>query len=83
MVMPPMDMNIYIPDPAAVVELNFGDHWRARWVETDTLPKGAPLTYGYVVVCMGDKGYLTRRKAPNASAPWAAPCPRARPPRRG
>ncbi|MCC6385746.1 MAG: hypothetical protein IT302_00020 [Dehalococcoidia bacterium] len=62
MVMPPMDMNIYIPDPLAVVELNLGDHWRGRWVETDELPDGAPTTFGYVVVCMADKGYLTREK---------------------
>lgn len=62
MVMPPMDMNIYIPDPLAVVELNLGDYWRGRWVDANELPKGAPVTLGYVVVCMGDKGYLTREK---------------------
>jgi len=75
MVMPPMDMNIYIPDPAAVVELNIGDHWRGRWVEADALPKGAPVTYGYVVVCMGDKGYLTREKGAERFGTVGGPVP--------
>lgn len=59
--------NIYIPPPLAVLELNLGDQWRARFSEGDELPPNAPLAYGYAVVFMGDKGYVTRR---GDDGPW-------------
>ena len=56
----PESTNFYIPPPLGVVELNFGDEWRARWVDAQTLPAGTPVDYVYALVCMGDNGYLTR-----------------------
>ena len=53
--------NIYIPPPLAVLELNLGNQWRARFAESDELPPNAPLAYGYAIVFMGDKGYVTRK----------------------
>jgi ADP-ribose pyrophosphatase YjhB (NUDIX family) len=53
--------SIYIPPPLAVVELNFADQWRARWVDEQILPKGVPVVYAYSLVFMGDRGYATRR----------------------
>ncbi len=47
--------------PAAVIELNLGDEWRARWVDAATLPVGTPVDYVYSLVFMGEHGYVTRR----------------------
>ena len=51
----------YEPRWPGVVELNLGDHWRARWVSEQSLPSNAPVDYAYALIYMGDKGYLTRR----------------------
>lgn len=50
----------YEPRWPAVVEINISDEWRARWVDEQELPKDAPVDYGYVVVWMDDRGYVTR-----------------------
>ncbi len=46
----------------AVPEVNFGDHWRARWIREDALPRDAVVTLGYGIVVMEDKGYATRHR---------------------
>jgi len=56
----PDSTSFYIPPPAGVIELNFSDEWRARWVDAQTLPVRTPVDYIYALVCMGDNGYLTR-----------------------
>ena len=62
MVLPGMEnMNFYIADPLGRKELNLNDDWRAVWVGSDTLPANAPVVYGYAMVVMEDKGYVTRR----------------------
>ncbi len=62
MVLPGMEgMNFYIADPLGRKELNLNDDWRAVWVEGGDFPPGAPVVYGYVMVVMEDKGYVTRR----------------------
>lgn len=53
---------VYIPDPLAVRELNFGDEWRARWVEGEPLPSGVPVEYVYAAVLFEGKGYVCRPK---------------------
>ncbi len=50
----------YEPRWPGVVELNLADQWRARWVDEQELPDGAPVNYIYALVLMGDKGYATR-----------------------
>ncbi|MCE7928594.1 MAG: hypothetical protein HUU14_04875 [Dehalococcoidia bacterium] len=50
----------YEPRWPAVVELNFSDEWRARWVDERVLPEDAPVDYAYVIVWMGGFGYVTR-----------------------
>ncbi len=57
----PDPSSFYVPPPGGVHELNFGDEWRARWADADTLPAGAYVDYAYVMVCEGDRGYLTRQ----------------------
>ncbi|MCK9520213.1 MAG: hypothetical protein M0R74_14495, partial [Dehalococcoidia bacterium] len=59
--------NIYVPKPGGKLELNLGDAWRGRFTEADELPAGAPIDYGYAVLFMGDKGYVSR---PNANERW-------------
>jgi hypothetical protein len=51
-----------IPEPRwlGIRETRLGNDWLARWIDADTLPAGAPAAYGYAVVLMGDKGYVTR-----------------------
>jgi hypothetical protein len=56
------DPSGYEPKWPGVHELNIGDEWRARWSDADELPGGAPIFYGYALVAVGDKGYVTRRK---------------------
>ena len=51
----------YTPRYNFTRELNFGDHWRALWVEEDELPEGAPVTYAYALVMKGERGYVTRK----------------------
>lgn len=53
--------NIYIPKPGGKLELNLGDAWRGRFNDAGELPESAPLDYGYAVLFMGDKGYVSRR----------------------
>lgn len=60
-----VDMNAirnYEPRWPGVRELNFADQWRARWVDEQELPAGAPVQVAYAVVLMDDKGYATREK---------------------
>lgn len=57
----------YEPRWPGVRELNFADQWRARWVDEQDLPAGAPVHVAYAVVLMDDKGYATREKG---SAKW-------------
>lgn len=52
----------YEPRWPGVRELNFADQWRARWVDEQELPEGAPVHVAYAVVLMDDKGYATREK---------------------
>jgi hypothetical protein len=68
---PPDLGNITIPEPryGGIPEINFGDQWRARYVKSETLPKGAPVLHIYAVVLMGDRGYATRKAGTN---PWWA-----------
>ena len=54
--------SFYQPMPVAAKEVNFNDEWRARWFAQSELPESAPVAYEYVVVVMGDKGYVTRPK---------------------
>lgn len=42
--------------------MNLQDQWRARWVDEQELPGGAPVAYVYAMVLAGDKGYLARPK---------------------
>jgi ADP-ribose pyrophosphatase YjhB (NUDIX family) len=63
MVMPDMgSMPVYEPKWLGVREINLGDLWRAKWVDTDELPANAPVKLVYGVVFAADKGYVTRRK---------------------
>ena len=57
----------YEPRWPGVRELNFADQWRARWVDEQKLPVGAPVHVAYAVVLMDDKGYATREKG---AAKW-------------
>jgi len=52
----------YDPRWPGVKEIKFGDDWRARWVDEAELPTGVPLTYGYALVLMDERGYVTRPK---------------------
>lgn len=52
----------YTPRWPGTVELNLQDQWRARWVDEQELPDGAPVAYVYAMVLAGDKGYLARPK---------------------
>lgn len=54
--------NVYLPPPPGALELNLGDEWRARWVDEQVLPKGSPVVYGYALVFLGDRGYVTRKR---------------------
>ncbi len=60
----------YQPMPVAERELNLNDEWRARWYEQSELPESAPVAHEYVVVFMGDKGYVTR---PTGAKVWGTP----------
>ncbi|MGE3077215.1 MAG: hypothetical protein AB7N24_19390 [Dehalococcoidia bacterium] len=58
-----VDMNAvmsYEPRWPGVKELNIEDQWRARWVDEQTLPAGAPVHFVYSLLVMGDKGYALR-----------------------
>lgn len=52
----------YEPKWPGVKELNLADQWRARWVDEQELPDGAPINFAYALVLMGDKGYATRER---------------------
>lgn len=54
--------------PVGVVELNIGDQWRAKWVDAEELPDGAPVAFAYAVVYGKDRGYVTRPRG--SSDPW-------------
>ena len=53
-------MPVYEPRWPGVKELNLEDQWRARWVNEQELPEGAPVHYAYAAVFFGDKGYAAR-----------------------
>lgn len=57
---PESAVHYYEPRWPAVVELNLSDEWRARWNDEPLLPRDAPVDYVYVIVWMGDFGYVTR-----------------------
>lgn len=59
---------VYIPKPGGKLELNLGDAWRGRFTDADELPESAPVDYGYAVLFMGDKGYVSRR---GSDEPWS------------
>lgn len=52
----------YEPRWPGVRELNFADQWRARWVDEQELPAGAPVHITYALVLMDGKGYATRER---------------------
>jgi hypothetical protein len=54
------NMTFYMPPPPGRLELNLGDAWRAHWIDADTLPIDAPVAYGYVLLVMDGKGYVSR-----------------------
>jgi len=64
------DLMSYTPRWPAVRELNLNDEWRARWVEEDTLPPGAPVLFAYGAVFCGDRGYAVRPAG--SDQPWGA-----------
>lgn len=57
----------YDPRWPGVKEIKFGDDWRARYIAETELPADAPLSYGYALVLMDERGYVTRPKG-NESA---------------
>ncbi len=62
------DLASYQPRWPAVIELNLEDQWRARWVEEETLPPGAPVLFAYGVVFHNERGYAVRRAG--SDEPW-------------
>lgn len=63
-----VDMNAiaaYEPKWPGVKELNIEDQWRARWVDEQVLPDGAPVHTLYSLLVMGDKGYALREAGGN------------------
>jgi hypothetical protein len=58
-------MPAYEPRWPGVKELNLADQWRARWVNEQELPEGAPVHYLYALLGMGDKGYAVRAAGEN------------------
>lgn len=64
------DLTSYTPRWPAVRELNLNDEWRARWVDEDVLPPGAPVLFAYGAVFCGDRGYAVRPAGENL--PWGA-----------
>lgn len=67
MTIPNIDFTAYEPRWPGVPEINFGDRWRARFVDGEQLPPGAPVSHIYALVLMGERGYVTR---PRGDAPW-------------
>lgn len=58
----------YDPRWPGVMEIKFGDEWRAKFIAGDDLPPGVPVAYGYALVLMDEKGYVTRKKGDEG--PW-------------
>lgn len=52
----------YEPRWPGVLEIKFGDDWRAKYIAENEIPENAPVTYGYALVVMDEKGYVTRAK---------------------
>lgn len=64
------DLTSYTPRWPAVRELNLNDEWRARWVDEEVLPAGAPVLFAYGAVFCGDRGYAVRPAGQDV--PWGA-----------
>lgn len=57
----------YDPRWPGVKEIKFGDEWRAKFIADDSLPEGVPALYGYALVLMDERGYVTRPRGTEGS----------------
>lgn len=53
----------------AAPEVNFTNHWRARWIQEDAVPKDVPASHVYAILVMDGKGYAVRARG--GEARWA------------